>query len=196
MFSFLVRCVFHLLRLFSFPCFEFQVVRACWVGGPSSFVALLVLSLCRVVMRASVGLRIEGRPTKEYVSGQTSGGPGVPAVVVVGVLPVGYLPPSGKGKENISEIKYLDDFKYLRAVMRYAEAMGPNRVEPSYAKAFAIRYRPPSSVRIWCPDLLTSYVVPVPKMVCFFEVAFENDLRFPLHPFIKSILQHFNVCPS
>ena len=33
-------------------------------------------------------------------------------------------------------------------------------------------------------------------MVCFFEVAFENDLRFPLHPFIKSILRNFNVCPS
>ena len=33
-------------------------------------------------------------------------------------------------------------------------------------------------------------------MVCFFEVAFENGLRFPLHPFIKRVLQHFNVCPS
>ena len=33
-------------------------------------------------------------------------------------------------------------------------------------------------------------------MVCFFEVAFENGLRFPLHPFIKGVLQHFNVCPS
>ena len=33
-------------------------------------------------------------------------------------------------------------------------------------------------------------------MVCLFKVAFENDLRFPLHPFIKSVLQHFNVCPS
>ena len=33
-------------------------------------------------------------------------------------------------------------------------------------------------------------------MVCFFEAAFENDLRFPLHPFIKNVLQHFNVCPS
>ena len=33
-------------------------------------------------------------------------------------------------------------------------------------------------------------------MVCFFEVAFENDLCFPLHPFIKRALQHFNVCPS
>ena len=29
--------------------------------GPASFVALFVLSLRRLVMRASVGLRIEGR---------------------------------------------------------------------------------------------------------------------------------------
>ena len=46
------------------------------------------------------------------------------------------------------------------------------------------------------PDVLTFYVVSVPKMVCFFEVAFENGLRFPLHPFIKGVLQHFSVCPS
>ena len=80
--------------------------------------------------------------------------------------------------------------------MRYVDAVGPSRVEPSFAKTFATRYGPPSGVQIWCSDLLTSYVVPVPKMVCFFEVAFENGLRFPLHPFIKNVLQHFNVCPS
>ena len=33
-------------------------------------------------------------------------------------------------------------------------------------------------------------------MVCFFEVAFDNGLLFPLHPFMKGVLQHFNVCPS
>ena len=33
-------------------------------------------------------------------------------------------------------------------------------------------------------------------MIFFFKAAFENSLRFPLHPFIKSSLQHFNVCPS
>ena len=33
-------------------------------------------------------------------------------------------------------------------------------------------------------------------MVYFFEVACDNGLRFPLHPFIKGVLQHFNVCPS
>ena len=74
--------------------------------------------------------------------------------------------------------------------------MGPSRVEPSFGHNFASRYRPPFGVRVWCPDLLTSYIVQVTKIVCFFEVAFENGLRFPLHPFIKSILQHFNVCPT
>ena len=44
--------------------------------------------------------------------------------------------------------------------------------------------------------MLTTYVVQLRKMVCFFEVTFENGLHFPLHPFIKRVLQHFNVCPS
>ena len=74
--------------------------------------------------------------------------------------------------------------------------MGPNWVEPSYGEIFAARYGPPFRVQVWCPDMLTTYVVEVPKMVCFFKVAFENDLCFPLHPFIKRVLQHFNVCPS
>ena len=33
-------------------------------------------------------------------------------------------------------------------------------------------------------------------MVCLFEVAFDNGLCFPLHPFMKGVLQLFNVCPS
>ena len=65
-----------------------------------------------------------------------------------------------------------------------------------YEKTFVASYRPPLGIQVWCPDLLTSYIVQVPKMVCFFEVAFENGLYFPLHPFLKNILQHFNVCPS
>ena len=80
--------------------------------------------------------------------------------------------------------------------MRDANVVGPSRVEPSFAKTFATRYGPPSEVQFWCPDLLISYIVPVPKMVCFFEAAFENDLRIPLHPFIKNVLHHFNVCLS
>ena len=152
----------------------------------------------RVSFRSShsVGLHIEGRPAKEPESGQTGGGLSSPAAVIVGVLPVGYLPPPGKGKGKISEIRYPSGSEYLRVVVRYADVVDPSWVEPSYAKAFTTRYGPPYDVRIWCPDLLTSYVVPVPKMVYFFEAAFENGLLFPLHPFIKSVLQHFNVCPS
>ena len=44
--------------------------------------------------------------------------------------------------------------------MRYVDAVGSSRVEPPFAKTFATRYGPPSGVRIWCLDLLTSYVVP------------------------------------
>ena len=144
----------------------------------------------------SVGLRIEGRQAEVPESGQTGGGLGGPAAVVAEVLPVGYRPPPGKGKGKISEIRYPCGSEYLRTAMRYADVMGLGQVEPSYAKTFAARYGPPSDVRIWCPDLLTSYVVPVPRMVCFFEAAFENGLRFPLNPFIKSVPQHFNVCLS
>ena len=68
--------------------------------GPASFVALFVLSLRRLVMSASsrssrsVCLRIEGRPSEEYVSGQTGGGLGGPAVVVTRVFPVIFLHPT------------------------------------------------------------------------------------------------------
>ena len=75
--------------------------------------------------------------------------------------------------------------------------MGPSKVGPSYGATFAKRYRPPFGVRVWSPDVLTFYVVSVLEMVCFFEVAaLDNGLHFPLHPFIKGVLQHFNVCPS
>ena len=68
--------------------------------GPASFIALFVLSLSRLVMRASsgsscsVGLRIEGRPTEEYVSGKTGGGLGGLAVMVTRVFPVIFLRPA------------------------------------------------------------------------------------------------------
>ena len=96
----------------------------------------------------SVSLSIEGRPTEESKSGQTSGELGSPAVVVTRVLLVGYLSPPGKGKGKINEIRYPYGSEYLRAAVRYADAVGPSWVEPSYAKTFATRYGPLSGVRI------------------------------------------------
>ena len=93
-------------------------------------------------------------------------------------------------------IEYPEGSEYLKSVVQHALTVGPSKVGPSYGATFAKRYRPPFSVRVWSSDVLTFYVVSVPKKVCFFEVAFDNGLRFPLHPFIKGVLQHFNVCPS
>ena len=80
--------------------------------------------------------------------------------------------------------------------MQNALAVKPSKVGPLYGATFTRRYQPPFGVRVWSPDVLTPYVVPVPKMVCFFEVAFDNGLHFPLHPVINGVLQHFNVFPS
>ena len=104
--------------------------------------------------------------------------------------------PLDKGKGRVNLIKYPRGSEYLKFAVQHALVVGSSKVDPSYGATFVKRYRPPFGVRVWSPDVLTSYVVSVPKMVCFFEVAFENGLRFPLHPSIKGVLQHFNVCPS
>ena len=144
----------------------------------------------------SYGLRIGGSSIEEPYLGQIGEGSGRLALVVDRIPPSGPPSLSGRGKNKVSEIKHPGGSNYLRAAVQNAKAMGPSRIEPSFGKAFATRYRPPFGVHVWCPDCLTSYMVQVPKMVCFFEAAFENDLHFPLHTFTKSVLQHFNVCPS
>ena len=145
--------------------------------------------------RSSV-LRIGSNPAEASSSGRTGGESDRLAVVVHQVAPEEPPFPLGKGKGKINEIRYSSGSEYLRAAIQNAEVVGPNRVEPLYGEIFAARYGPPFGIQVWCPDVLTTYVVQVPKMVCFFKVAFENGLRFPLHPFIKKVLQHFNVCPS
>ena len=75
----------------------------------------------------SVGLRIEGRSIEDSKSVLPDDKLGSPAVVVAGVLLVGYLPPPGKGKEKISEIRYPCGFEYLRVAVRYVDAVGSSR---------------------------------------------------------------------
>ena len=104
--------------------------------------------------------------------------------------------PLDKGKGKVDLIKYPGGSEYLKSTVQHALTVGPSKVGPSYGATFSRRYRPPFGVRGWSPDFLTSYVVFVPKMVCLFEVAFDNGIHFPLHPFIKGVLQHFNVYPS
>ena len=144
----------------------------------------------------SSSLRIGGDSSVVSDFGRTSGASdrlvGVAFLDVPGEPPL----PLDKGKGRIDEIKYPEGSEYLKSSVQNALAMGPSKVGPLYGETFARRYRPPFGVQVWSPDILTSYVIQVPKMVCFFEVAFDNGLRFPLHPFIKRVLQHFNVYPS
>ena len=137
--------------------------------------------------RSSV-LRIGSNSAEASSSGRTNGGYDNLAVVVHRATPGERPFPLDKGKGKLNEIRLPNGFEYLRATIQNVEAVGPSRVEPSYGEIFATRYGPLFGVQVWCPDMLTTYVVEVPKMVCFFEVAFENGLRFPLHPFIKRVL--------
>ena len=140
-----------------------------WIGGNSPVVA----SIGRTRSVADRSVKVELQDV-----------PGAPPL------------PLDKGKGRVRLIEYPEGSDYLDLAVQHAIIVGASKVGPSYGATFAERYQPPSDVRVWSPDVLTFYVVPVPKMVCFFEVAFENGLRFPLHPFIKGVLQHFNVCPS
>ena len=145
--------------------------------------------------RSSV-LRIGSNPVEASSSGRTDGGYDILAMVVHRAAPGERPFPLDKGKDKLNEIRLPSGSEYLRAAIQNAEVMGPSRIEPSYGEIFVARYGAPFGVQVWCLDMLTTYIVEVPKMVCFFEVAFENGLRFPLHPFIKRVLRHFNICPS
>ena len=136
----------------------------------------------------SSSLCIGGDSSAVPDSGRTGGESDRLAVVALRDAPGETPLPLGKGKGRIEEIKYHVGSEYLKSAVQNTLAVGPSRVKPLYGEIFARRYRPPFGVQIWSPDVLTSYVVQVTKMVCFFEVAFDNGLRFPLHPFIKRVL--------
>ena len=112
--------------------------------GPASFVVLFVLSLRRLIIRASsgssrsVGLRIEGRLAEDSESGRPSGELGSPDAVVAGVLSVGYLPPPDKGKEKIREIRYPCGYEYLRAADEGPKYSGYTRVCLTFLASFYI----------------------------------------------------------
>ena len=144
----------------------------------------------------SSSLRIGDDSSTVVSSGRARDAPGRSAVVeprnVTGAPPL----PLGRDKGKINLIKYHGGSDYLQSSVQHAVTVGPSKVDPSYGVTFSKRYRPPPGVRIWIPDVLTFYAASVPGMVCFFEVAFDNGFRFPLHPFMKGVLQHFNICPS
>ena len=79
-------------------------------------------------------LCIGGRPAEESESRQTGGGSDSLATMVDRAPPADHPSPSGKGKGKIREIRYPNGSEYLKVAVKYAETMGPNRVEPLYEK--------------------------------------------------------------
>ena len=144
----------------------------------------------------SSSLRIGDDSSAVAGSGRTRDASDRSAVVEPRNFPGAPPLPLDKGKGKINLIKYPGGSDYLKSAVQHVVTVGPSKVGPSYGVTFAERYRPPPGVRVWTLDVLTFYVASVPGMVCLFEVAFDNGLRFPLHPFMKEVLQHFNVCPS
>ena len=190
----------HILAMGS-NCSYFRLIRACLAGIPPLYHSFDLPYTCPIMRTSSgpshfFGLHIGGSSAEESNLGQTDEGFGRPTVVVHRVPLAGPPSPSGKGKSKVNEIRYPGGSDYLSAAVKNVEVVGPSRVKPFFGDTFTSRYRPPFGVHVWYHDFLTSYIVQVPKMVCFFKAAFENDLHFPLHPFIKSVLQHFNVCPT
>ena len=130
----------------------------------------------------SSSLCIGGGSSAVSSSGRTRGTSDRLAAVEPRNVPGVLALPLDKGKGRINLIEYPEGSEYLKSAVQHALTMGPSKVGPSYGATFAKRYRPLFGVRVWSPDVLTFYVVSVPKMVCFFEVAFYNGLVTPRIP--------------
>ena len=108
--------------------------------------------------RSSI-LCIGSNPAEASSSGRTDGGNDSLAVVVHRAAPGEPPFPLDKGKGKIKEIQYPRGSEYLRVAIQNAEAVGPSLVKPLFCEIFAARYGPPFGVQVWCPNVLTTYVV-------------------------------------
>ena len=118
---------------------------------------------------SSSSLRIGGDFSIVAGSGRIGGVSDRSGGVELRDAPEAFPLPLDKGKEKVDLIKYPRGSEYLRSAVHHALTVGPSKVGPSYGATFARRYRPPFGVRVWFPDVLTLYVVSVPKMVCFLK---------------------------
>ena len=165
--SFLLLCLFG-----------FEVLRGCRACSVGILHFLLFPFLPGLTLLTFMGpgrssvLRIGSNSAETSSSGRADGGNDSLTVVVHRAAPGEPHFPLDKGKGKINEIRYPSGSEYLTAAIQNVEVVGPNQVEPLYGEIFVARYGPPFGVQVWCPNVLTTYVVQVPKMVCFFEVVF------------------------
>ena len=134
-------------------CSDYRVIRACLVGIPPlyhSFDLPYSFPIMRTSSRPnrSSGLRIGGSSAEEPDLGQTGEGSDRLALVVDRVPSTEPPSSSDKGKGKVSEIRYPGGSDYLRAAVKNVEVVGPCRIEPSFGKIFATRYKPPFGVHV------------------------------------------------
>ena len=60
---------------------------------------------------------------------------------------------------------------------------------------FSNRFQFPKKVRVRLPRKEEQACHFLPGEVCFYEAAFLSGLRFPVHPFIMELLNHFKIAP-
>ena len=134
-------CSVRVLHFLRFPLFPYLTLRTS-MGTSHSFV------LC-----------IGSNPAEASSSGRIDRGNDSLVVVVQRAASGEPYFPLEKGKGKINEIRYPSGSKYLRVATQNAEVMGLSRVEPLYGEIFAAWYGPSFGIQVWCPDLLTTYVV-------------------------------------
>ena len=61
---------------------------------------------------------------------------------------------------------------------------------------FKDRFQFPERVRVRWPNDEDRACHFFPDEICFYEVAFSCGLRFPVHPFIMELLDHFGIAPG
>ena len=61
---------------------------------------------------------------------------------------------------------------------------------------FKDRFQFPARVRVRRPDDEDRACHFFPGEICFYETAFSCGIRFPVHPFIMELLDHFGIAPG
>ena len=61
---------------------------------------------------------------------------------------------------------------------------------------FKDKFQFPARVRVHWPNDEDRACHFFPAKICFYEAAFSCGLRFPIHPFIMELLDHFGIAPG
>ena len=100
------------------------------------------------------------------------------------------LSSSGEPVEGDTAVSTLRE---VRAFYALEEACG---LDAETVVRFKDRFQFPARVRVHWPSDEDRACHFFPGKICFYEAAFSCGLRFPVHPFIMELLDHFGIAPG